>query len=224
MHIPVITLTAINLAAILLTSSFCVQATMYKWVDDEGQMHFGDKIPPKYLVKEHDELNEQGVTTRHSDAVKTPKTAEEKAEQQRLVKEKKQAELVEKKKKQRDRVLLDTYTTERDLVVARDSRLEAVGSQIQLAETIIQDSNKKIESMEKQVAQIEASNREVPAYLNEQIDIEKQQVVVQTKVMEGHKKRSDEISEQFNGYLERFKVLKAEQAAKRARIQKERGF
>ncbi|MDT8283369.1 MAG: DUF4124 domain-containing protein, partial [Gammaproteobacteria bacterium] len=71
MRIPVFTLAIINLAAILLTSSFCVQATMYKWTDNEGQMHFGDKIPSEYLVKEHDELNEQGDTTRHSDAAKT---------------------------------------------------------------------------------------------------------------------------------------------------------
>ncbi len=221
MRIPVVTLAVINLAAILLTSSFCVQAKMYKWVDDEGQMHFGDKIPPKYLVKEHDELNEQGIKTKHTEAAKT---AEEKAEERRLAKEQKKAELVEKKKRQRDRVLLDTYTTERDLILARDSRLDAVGSQIQLAETIIRDSNNKVESMEKQIAQIKASNRKVPTYLNEQVELERQQVTVQTKVMESHKKRRDKISEQFNGYIERFNALKAEQAAKRARIQKDRGL
>jgi hypothetical protein len=221
MRIPVVTLAVISLTAILLTSTFSVQATMYKWVDDEGQMHFGDKIPTKYLAKEHDELNEQGVPTKHTDAAKT---AEEKAEEKRLAIEKKQAAIIEKRKQQRDRVLLDTYTTERDLIVARDSRLEAVDSQIHLAETIIHDSNNKIESMEKQITQIKASNREVPANLIQKIDLERRQVKVQTVVMQSHKKRRDEIAKQFNGYIERFKVLKAEQAAKRERIQKERGL
>ena len=119
-------------------------------------------------------------------------------------------------------MLLDTYTTERDLVLARDSRLDAVGSQIQLAETIISDSNNKLESMEKQIAEIGASNREVPLALYDRIDNEKQQVAVQTKVMESHKKRRDEIAEQFNGYIERFTVLKAEQKAKRERLARER--
>jgi len=211
----------LTVSAILLTCTFSVQAKMYKWVDENGQVHFGDKIPTKYLVKEHDELNELGVKTRHREAAKTP---EQKAEERRLEREQKKIELEEKKKKQRDRVLLDTYTTERDLIVARDSRLDAVNSQINLAESIINDSNNKIESMEQQVAEIKASNREVPVDLYKRIDNEKQQVAVQTKVMESHKKRSIDISEQFNGYIDRFKVLKAEQKEKRERLAKERGY
>ncbi|MCW8851881.1 MAG: DUF4124 domain-containing protein [Gammaproteobacteria bacterium] len=211
----------LTLSAVLLTCTFSVQAKMYKWVDENGQVHFGDRIPSKYVVKEHDELNELGVKTRHREAAKTP---EQKAEERRLEREQKKIELAEKKKKQRDRVLLDTYTTERDLIVARDSRLDAVNSQIRLAETIISDSNKKIDSMEQQVTDIKASNREVPLDLYDRIDNEKQQVAVQTQVMQNHKKRSVEISEQFNGYIERFKVLKAEQTAKRERLQKERGY
>ena len=211
----------LTVSAVLLTCTFSVQAKMYKWVDENGQVHFGDKIPTKYLVKEHDELNELGVKTRHREAAKTP---EQKAEERRLEREQKKIELEEKKKKQRDRVLLDTYTTERDLIVARDSRLDAVNSQINLAESIINDSNNKIESMEQQVAEIKASNREVPVDLYKRIDNEKQQVAVQTKVMENHKKRSIEISEQFNGYIDRFKVLKAEQKEKRERLAKERGY
>lgn len=211
----------LTVSAVILTCAFSVQAKMYKWVDENGQVHFGDRIPPEYLVKEHDELNELGVKTRHREAAKT---SEQKAEERRLEREQKKIELAEKKKKQRDRVLLDTYTTERDLVVARDSRLDAVNSQINLAESIISDSNNKIESMEQQVAEIKASNREVPIDLYKRIDNEKQQVAVQTKVMENHKKRSIEISEQFNGYIDRFKVLKAEQKAKRERLAKERGY
>lgn len=198
--------------SIILLSATTVQAKLYKWVDEDGQTHFGDKIPPRYLVKEHEELNQQGITTRHRTAVKT---AAEKAEVKRLARKKKKAALVERKKRQRDRVLLDTYTTERDLIVARDSRLDAVGSQIRLAETIIADSNKKIESMDKQIAEIKASDREVPVYLNERMDKEKRQVEVQTKVMENHIKRQQDISVQFNGYIERFKVLKSQQKAKR---------
>ena len=210
----------LSLFVILMSSPFIAQAKMYKWVDENGQMHFGDKIPEKYLMKEHDELNEHGIRTRHREAAKTP---EQKAEARRLEREKKKAELVAKKKKQRDRVLLDTYTTERDLTVARDSRLDAVGSQINLAESIVKGSNKKIASMEKQVVDIKASKREVPPDLYQRIEREKQQVAAHSKVMEAHKKRRDEISLQFNDYIERFKVLKAEQKEKRDRAIKERG-
>ena len=209
------------LAILLASSPFSAQAKMYKWIDDEGQMHFGDKIPTKYLVKEHDELNEHGVQIKHKAAAKT---AAEKAEEERLKREQKKADLIAKKKEQRDRVLLDTYTTERDLIVARDSRLDAVDSQVNLAETIISDSNKSIAAMKKQIVQIQASKREVPLDLYDKLESEKHQVIVQTRVMEKNKKRRDEIARQFNSYIERFKVLKAEQKAKRERLAKERGY
>ena len=209
------------LSVVLIGSAFTAQATMYKWVDENGQMHFGDRIPQKYMIQAHDELNESGVVIKHNQAAKT---AEQKAEEKRLAKELKKAELTARKKKQRDRVLLDTYTTERDLIVARDARLDAVGSQIQLAETIISDSNKNIESLEAQVAQVKATNREVPAVIYERIESEKQQVDVQTQVKKKHEVRRDEISVQFTDYIERFKVLKAEQKAKRERFARERGY
>jgi len=211
----------LTLTAVILMNPLMAHAKMYKWVDEDGQMHFGDRIPPKYQVKEHQELNELGVTMKHQ---KAAKTAEEKAEEKRLAKEKNQADLIVKKQKQRDRVLLDTYTTERDLVVARDSRIEAIESQIQLADSIIKDSNDKIATMEKQVTQIKASNRDIPPALFERIDNQKQQVKVQSRVKENHEKRRDEISIQFNDYISRFNVLKAEQKAKRERIEKQRAL
>ena len=204
--------TLFTLSIVLLSTAFSVQARLYKWVDDDGQIHFGDRIPTEYLAKEHEELNEQGVTTRYRAAMKT---AVEKAEDRRLEEEQKKVALIAKKKKQRDRVLLDTYTTERDLILARDSRLDAVGSQIQLAGSIVSDSHKKIDSMEKQIIQIKESNRDVPADLYEKFDREQRQVVVQTQVLENHKIRRHEISEQFNGYIKRFRVLITDQNASR---------
>jgi hypothetical protein len=205
----------------IFAATMPVQAKMYKWVDENGQMHFGDRIPAKYLVKEHQELNEQGVVVKTKEAAKT---AEELEQERRLEQQRKQAELAKKKQEQRDRVLLDTYTTERDLIVARDSRLEAVDSQIKLSESIIKDSTNNLETLEKQVENIKASNRQVPQDLYQRIDIEKKQIEVQSDVMKSHKKRREEISEQFNGYIERFKVLKAEQKAKRDRLARERGL
>ena len=192
---------------------------MYKWVDENGNIHFSDNIPLKYISRAHKELNHQGIVIKHKDAAKTPK---QKAEDRRLAKERKRLVLVEKKKKQRDRVLLDTYTTERDLIVARDARLDAVDAQIRLAKTIIGDSKKNLESLSKQVVMIKKSNRQVPVDVYQRIDKEKRQVSVQSGVMKKHQRRYDEILVQFNGYIKRFKVLKAEQKANRERLALER--
>ncbi len=209
------------LSVVLVAGSFSALAKMYKWVDEDGQMHFGDRIPEKYLVREHQELNDRGVVVKHNEAAKT---AEQKAEDKRLEKERKKAALIEKKKKQRDRVLLDTFTTERDLIAARDARLDAVDAQIKLADSIIADSAKKIESMEQRVVKIQTSNREVPLDLYQRIDNAKKQVAIQSEVRKNHEKRRDKIATQFDGYIKRFKVLKAEQKAKREQLERERDF
>jgi hypothetical protein len=209
------------LSVVLVAGSFSALAKMYKWVDEDGQMHFGDRIPEKYLVREHQELNDRGVVVKHNEAAKT---AEQKAEDKRLEKERKKAALIEKKKKQRDRVLLDTFTTVRDLIAARDSRIDAVEAQIQLADAIIANSVNKIESMEQRVVKIQTSNREVPLDLYQRIDNAKKQVAIQSEVRKNHEKRRDKIATQFDGYIKRFKVLKAEQKAKREQLERERDF
>ena len=191
---------------VLLSCAFSAQAKMYKWVDENGQMHFGDKIPQKYLAKEHDELNERGMKVKHKAA---EKNAKEKAQEQRLEQERKKAEIEEQKKKKLDRVLLDAYDTEDDLVAARDSRLDAVATQIQLSEAFIGESNKKIKSIEDRVAEIKVSGREVPDNLYASLENEKQQVATQTRVMQSHKKRSNEISEKYNDYIKRFREAQA---------------
>ncbi|VAW55166.1 hypothetical protein MNBD_GAMMA06-474 [hydrothermal vent metagenome] len=197
----------LSLAIILLSSTFAVQAKMYKWTDEEGQTHFGDKIPQRYQTKAHDELNESGMQLKH---LKAAKTAEEKAADSQRKKELEKIAYEEKKQKQLDRVLLDAYDSEHDLIAARDSRLDAVASQVQLSVNIINDSTKKIASMGKQVTQIKASNRKVPANLYKSIDTEKQQIVTQKKIMANHKKRSEEITVKYNSYIERFRAAKSQ--------------
>ncbi len=201
MRFPFFTLTVI-----LIGSSFFVHAKMYKWVDDEGQMHFGDKIPERYQVKEHEILNKRGMTQKHREAEKTP---EEKAEERRLENQRKKLAREAEKQRKLDQVLLDAYDSERDLIKARDSRLDDVALQIQLAESNISASNKKIASMEKQVAQIKASNREVPANLYNNLSNEKQHIAVQSRIIESNKKRSADITEKYNGYIKRFREARS---------------
>lgn len=198
--------TLFAVSVVLLSCVFSAQAKMYKWVDENGQMHFGDKIPQKYLAKEHDELNERGMKVKHKKAEKNP---QEKAEAQRLERENKKAVLDAEKQRKMDRVLLDAYDSEDDLIRARDSRLDAFATQIQLSETIIGESNKKIKSMEERVAEIKLTGGAVPESLYKSLDAEKQQVATQTRVMQSHRTSSEEISEKYNNYIKRFNAAQA---------------
>ena len=90
------------------------QAGLYRWVDEYGAVHYGDAVPAKYLKKEHEELNEQGTMVKKHDRAMT---AEEKEEKKREEAERKRLENEKRAQALRDRVLTDTYTTERDETV-----------------------------------------------------------------------------------------------------------
>lgn len=182
-----------------------VQAKMYKWIDENGQTHFGDKVPVQYLEKEHKVLNQQGVTIKKIDAMPTE---EELKEMQRLAEIKKEEDIKIKESKKRDRVLLDTYTTERDLVAARDARLDAVGSQVQLSESIVLESERKLKQTQDQIANIKAHGNEVPKDVSDKIAAEESQLATYKEVAKGHHNRKQEIMEQFEGYIKRFRELK----------------
>lgn len=190
--------------------SLPVQAKMYKWVDEDGNTHFGDKIPDKYLSKEHKELNAQGAVVQKHEEVReeTPEERKEKNRLERLEREKKK-EAEEQAK--RDRVLLDTYTTERDLIAARKARLDAVESQLQLSESIINHAKRKLEITEKQITRIKAGGKEVPQNISDKMKAEEKQLATHHKVAASHQQRKEEINKQFDAYIARFRELKAEQ-------------
>lgn len=182
-------------------------ARLYKWVDENGDMHFGDSIPLKYRIRKHSELNEQGATIKTHAAMETKQERLEKLRLERLKKEEEQR-IEEQRKK--DKGLLDTYTTERDLIAARDARLEAVGSQLQLSESIINDTQRKIDETDKQITRIKVSGREVPKNILDKMMSEKNQLLTYEKVAASHQEKKDKISHQFDEYLTRFRALKAE--------------
>ena len=194
-----------------------VQAKMFKWVDEEGNVHFGDQVPNQYLNKEHKELNQQGAVMETHEAIKED-TPEERKEKNRLEQIKKAEQEKIKEQAKRDRVLLDTYTTERDLDAALKARLDAVNSQLQLSESIIAETKRKLDLTEKQITRLKASGKEVPKNISKKMNREEKQLRTYQELAASHEKRKQEIKEQFGDYINRFRELKADQQ----RIKEER--
>jgi len=91
----------------------------YKWVDDQGVVHYGDNVPPQYSQQQRSVLNDQGVEVGHIDAAMTP-------EQAAAAARKKAQEL---KQRQHDSFLMSTYTSVADIEALRDLRLDQLQGQ-----------------------------------------------------------------------------------------------
>src|SRR5579864_5713232 len=85
----------------------------YKWVDDQGVTHYGDRIPPQYSQKESTQLNKEGVPIGHKDATKSAAELAIEADAQQQA----------ARQKQHDSFLLATYTSVKDIEQLRDERL-----------------------------------------------------------------------------------------------------
>ena len=188
------------------------QAGLYRWVDEYGAVHYGDAVPAKYLKKEHEELNEQGTMVKKHDRAMT---AEEKEEKKREEAERKRLENEKRAQALRDRVLTDTYTTERDLVAAKNARLDAIDSQLQLSKELIKSTEEKVEKTGKLIESLKASGKVVPESTYAKLEREKLQLTTQKDVQQGHQIKREEVIVQFDGYIERFRELMAEKQRKR---------
>jgi len=208
------------IASFLLTSS--AYARLNKWVDEKGQIHYGDRIPSQYLDKEHSQLNEQGVTLRTSKALKTEEelSAEENARKLKAVEDKKRL-IKARKEALRDRVLLDTFTTESDLSLARDARIDAIDSQISLAETLIKNDEKKLSGVKKRIESIEKSGRTAPENLHKQLISVGRQIQNNYAFIEDKSNERDEILKTFKQDVNRFRQLKKEKHERQLKKSKE---
>lgn len=194
--------------SLLLVVAPFANAALHKWVDEKGQVHYGDQIPPQYIDQKRSVLNEQGVVVERVEKAKTSEQYEKEAEEKRIKAEQDRARMIEAKKNAlRDRVLMDTFTTERDLIIARDARVEAVDSQIQLTEAFIKENERKQDELKKRIESIEKAGRVVPENLHKEMDSVSGQLATNLKFIEDKKVERQQIIVKFDDDIKRFREL-----------------
>lgn len=195
---------------------------MKKWVDEFGQVHYGDRVPFQYLRSEHSELNEQGVTINRSKKMKSEEEYSAEALQHKIqIIADKKKQLEERRSALRDRVLLDTFTVENDLIIARDARLDSVDSQISLAQTLIKNDEKKLADVKKRIKQIVASGRKAPENLHKEVISVSKQLENNRSFTEDKKNERAYIIESFDEDMKRFRVLMAAKHAAKIKRKEE---
>lgn len=110
----------------------------YRWVDENGVVHYGDQVPPQYSTREQSVLNSQGVVVRQFEAQKTPEqlAAEERRQQSTL------------RQKQHDSFLLTTYTSVQDIEALRDVRLAQLHGQRAAAEQYVESLHSRLNALQ----------------------------------------------------------------------------
>lgn len=152
------------LAVALLLTVGAAEATMYRWVDGNGRVHYSDTPPTTYQKSGGAEMNKQGQVIK-----RTQSEAERRAEAERQ-EEQKRIQAEQQKQAQLDRALLSTYTTEAEIDLARDRALEHHKLAITGAETRGKAVEANLAELKIRIANIEKAGRPVGAGLKEQLN------------------------------------------------------
>jgi hypothetical protein len=129
---------------------------LYRWVDKDGQVHYGDSVPPEYAEQDRDILNRQGVPIAREQGLITAEEAAEQAAAEKAARD-------EQKRKLRDRVLLQTYQSVREIEVLRDNRLELVDAQLTIQEQSLANLRAQRAQLERHASRYAPANKDPKA-------------------------------------------------------------
>ena len=183
-------------------------APLYRWVDEKGEVHYTDTVPPEYAQKERRELNMQGVTVKEIEKAKSPEQA---AEEQRKIEA--AARQIEAEKKQRkiesqlNRQLLDTYTSEQDIITARERNLLTLDGTISFSQTTLEKLHTTLVQLNKDLTS--STNENVRKKIQANMDMTTQQIKDMETFIKDKKSARNVLAKKYDEDLARFREIKA---------------
>ena len=191
---------------------------LYKWIDENGQVRYGDRLPPEYAKSRNQTLNSQGVVVETRAA---EKTKQQLAEEQRLAAAKAEQARMQRERAYQDRILLDTFTNEDEMVLTRDGKIEAIEAIIRVTKGRIEKTRQRLSELTRRAANMERAGKPVSAQLTEQIHDLHSQTQQNLDYIEQRKLEQQAIRARFEQDIERFRELKLEQAEAEAEAKAE---
>ncbi|MBB5017998.1 hypothetical protein HNQ59_001283 [Chitinivorax tropicus] len=144
-----------------LVASVASAGNTYKWVDENGKVHYSDQPPlPQDTKSKPAELNRGGVVVRNPERQKAEQEAKvsQQSEEQRL-----------KEQRRRDNALLKTYTKPEEVDLVRDRALEGIDAEIKASQLGRKAVEERLSKKAKQVANLKGRNKPIPQDLQDDI-------------------------------------------------------
>ncbi len=197
---------SIAVCAALLSVSFQASAALIKcWENNHGVRECGTVVPQEYSQKRIEIINDRGLIVKIVEAAKTKAQLAKERERKRAQKER------EDRRKERarlDTILLNTYTTERDLLLAKETNLKGLDGQVEISKGNLRVLEEILVLLRQRAADYERSGKKPPKNLVEEIGETKQQINTKIKHIALKIGQKDKMAERFDKDLKRFRKLK----------------
>jgi hypothetical protein len=147
-------------ATLVLCTVFSVsaEAKLYKWVDDKGETHYGEVVPPEYANKDKVQFDDKGRVIKEKKSEEETNSPEGKTAEQKAALE----------QRRKDKALLNTYSNEKEIDLARDRNLQQVEARINSIQLLQQSAQESLKGFRKEASTI-AAGKQIPASLQADI-------------------------------------------------------
>jgi hypothetical protein len=189
----------------LISAGPASASKLYKWIDEMGNVYYSDQVPPQYIKREHSRLSEQGLEVERRGAAKTDEQVRQESEIARL--RLRQKQLIEEQETE-DEILLSSFRTEEDLLMARDGQIGAVESQIRLSNENILRSRVRLNKMQANAADLERRGQAASAKFLGQIEETRESIEDMHLKIDNLERQKVEIAAQFERDIARFRQLR----------------
>jgi len=208
----------ILLSFVLITAALCTfsnltnAGALYKWIDEDGQIRYSDRLPAAQVRKKHHQLNTQGVVLNTTEAAKSEAELAAEAEAKLKLEEEQAAQArLNKLQNHKDQVLLLTFSNEKELDLARSDRIEVLNSVIQLINKSLISTQHTLEELQTGAEENYLSKgKDVPGGLAQKIEHFTRKMELRSAQLELKILEKDKINEQYEIDLARYRFLKAE--------------
>ena len=196
----------ISLVAALSGAASAAEKQVYKWTDEDGQLHYGDSIPAEYAEQPKERLNDQGVAVEEIEGKKTP---EQLAEEERQ----KEIAVAQKLQNQKDQALLATYLSVEEIIMHRDRRVELFQAQARVTELYLNNLQRRLEKLRQEAAGFQPYSKEADAPmidpdLADDLQETKETIARHIGNLQKYKADEKQIIDEFDEAIARFKKLK----------------
>jgi hypothetical protein len=192
--------------AIAVSHPVAASAGTYKWVDDKGVTHYGDRIPPEFKDKANAELSKRGITIRRTDQALTPEEIRVRQEDEARAR---QDDVRVKEQKRRDQALLQTFTTVKDIELKRDRDLQQIDLGIANNQAVLKSAEKRLVENRARAEGLAKARKPVPDGLREDIESDETEKQRLEGLIEQKHRELTAVREKYDDYTRRFVELQS---------------
>jgi chromosome segregation ATPase len=191
----------VGAVALCAAISMNAEAKLFKWVDKNGQTHYGEVIPPEYADRDTKQLDNGRIKDRSEtfDNDKINSTKKETPEEKEA-----------KESRRRDEALLNSFTTEKEIDLSRDRSLLQIEARINSYTTLIKSAKITVDELHQESDNRTSKGWKIPQSLTDDIAAAEERVAKLQRDLENSQKESESVKARYAGEKQRFRELKGQ--------------